>query len=98
MTIKRKIDLKHAITDDGQLIKYKDDTIVQVVPDDEPLVLFRGRDRLAVTLLERYKYFCVQAGCNDFQLAQIDALIERFKKFAKDNPQTMKQPGVTRGL
>lgn len=90
----RKIDLKHHIDDQGRLIKTGNG---QEIPSDEPLILFRGRDRLAVDMLEHYRKLCIDDGCNDFQLSQVDALLNSFKKFAEDHPDIMKQPGVTRG-
>lgn len=94
-TIVRKIDLKHHIDDKGQIVKTGNGV---PIPDNEPLVLFRGRDRLAVPLLLKYREFCERDGCNDFQLGQVDQLIKRFADFASDNPDVMKQPGITRGL
>jgi hypothetical protein len=66
------------------------------VPNDEPVILFRGRDKLAVPMLERYRELCVEDGCNDFQLASMDTMINAFKEFARTS-STMKQPGITRG-
>lgn len=94
MAIVRTIDLKHHVDENGQLVKT---TNGQVIPQEEPVILFRARDRLAVPLLRMYRGLCVQDGCNDFQLGQMDELVERFEKFARENPGVMKQPGVTRG-
>lgn len=94
MAIIRQIDLKHHVDEHGEIVKTTNGV---VIPREEPLILFRGRDYLAVSLLEEYKKLCVADGCNDFQTGQIDELITRFKTFASANPQTMKQPGVTRG-
>ncbi len=93
--IKRPIDLKHHVDENGQIVKTGNNVPVS---DNEPLCLFRARDRLAVPLLEHYRELCREDGCNDFQLGQVNELIARFRQFALDNPQTMKQPGVTRGL
>lgn len=93
--IVRKIDLKHHVDENSQIVKTGNGV---VVPEDEPLILFRGRDRLAVRLLRQYRILCIADGCNDFQLGQVDELIKRFEDFAVSNPSTMKQPGVTRGL
>jgi hypothetical protein len=69
-----------------------------IIPQSEPLCLFRARDYLALPLLEHYRKLCVTDGCTDFQLAQIDELITRFRQFGVDHPEQMKQPGITRGL
>jgi hypothetical protein len=95
MAIVRQIDLKHHVDEHGQIVKTGNNV---VIPLDEPLILFRARDRLAVPMLAAYLSICIDDGCNDFQQNQINELIASFKKFAADNPQTMKQPGVTRGL
>lgn len=67
------------------------------VSPNEPLILFRGRDRLATALLGQYRTLCELDGCNDFQLGQVDELINKFKQYAHQHPAMMKQPGVTRG-
>jgi hypothetical protein len=95
MAILRKIDLKHHVDDRGQIVKTGNGV---AIPDDEPLILFRARDRLALPLLRKYRDLCFDDRCNDFQLGQIDELIARFEAFANANPNTMKQPGITRGL
>ncbi len=93
--IARKIDLKHHINENCQIVKTGNGTVIE---ESEPTILFRARDHLAARLLHVYRALCAQDGCNDFQLAQVDELIDRFEKFARENPQVMKQPGVTRGL
>lgn len=93
--IVRKIDLKHHVDENGQIVKSSNNT---VIAETEPLILFRARDRLALPLLQHYKQLCIEDNCNDYQLSQIDELIGRFERFAEANPDVMKQPGVTRGL
>jgi hypothetical protein len=93
--IVRKIDLKHHIDENGRIIKTGNG---QVIDESEPVALFRARDWLAIPMLINYRMLCVADGCNAFQLKQIDELIERFQRFAQENPGVMKQPGVTRGL
>jgi hypothetical protein len=94
----RVIDLKHhADVIDGEVAIVKTGN-GQVIPQEEPLALFRARDYLAVPLLEHYRKLCEADGCNDFQLGQIDDLISRFSQFAVDYADRMKQPGITRGL
>ena len=95
MSIVRQIDLKHHIDENGEIIKTSNG---QAIPHDEPTILFRGRDYLAVPMLIRYREMCIADGCNDFQLTQVTELIQRFADYAKDHPEVMKQPGITRGL
>jgi hypothetical protein len=91
----RTIDLKHHIDENCEIVKTTNGTII---PRDEPTILFRGRDHLAVPMLRAYRELCVADGCNDYQLDSIDELIKRFAQFASERPDVMKQPGVTRGL
>ena len=90
----RKIDEKHHVEGD-QIIKT---TNGQPIPEDEPTILFRGRDHLALPMLTYYRHLCVQDGCTEYQLASMDTMINRFEQFAKEHSEKMKQPGVTRGL
>lgn len=68
----------------------------QPIPDNEPRILFRGRDKLALLMLYYYRDLCVMDGCTDFQLTSMDKMINEFKEFA-DLSSTMKQPGSTLG-
>jgi hypothetical protein len=95
----RKIDSKfHAEYDEkfGRCLIVKTSN-GDVVPDDEPLILFRARDRLAVRVLEFYRQISLEDGCNDFHFDLLDKRIEEFKKFAVDHSERMKQPSITRG-
>jgi hypothetical protein len=66
------------------------------IPLEEPRILFRGRDRLALPMLEYYRQLCVADGCTEYQLSSVDRMITEFKDFA-EAATTMKQPGSTRG-
>jgi hypothetical protein len=68
------------------------------IPDDEPLILFRARDRNALAMLHKYRELCEADGCNEFQMEGINNRIAAFINFAMDHPERMKQPGITRGL
>lgn len=96
----RKIDSKHHAEYDPATGKIEiiKTTNGQAVPEDEPMIIFRGRDYLSLPLLQAYRDMCVKDGCNDHQPAAVDSVAERFMKFATENPRKMKQPGVTRGL
>jgi len=88
-----RIDEKHHISGLGLIVKTSN---MRPIPDDEPRILFRGRDKLALPMLKYYRDLCVRDGCNDFQLQSIDAMIQEFEDFAQIS-STMKQPGSTRG-
>ncbi len=89
----RQIDEKHSIDDNGQLIKTKTG---EVIPDDVPLILYRGTDRLALPMLKYYRQLCVDDGCTDYQLESMDRMIKQFEDYA--DTSVVKQPGITRGM
>lgn len=93
MSAGRKIDDKFHV-DSGEVVKT---TSGEMVPHDEPLFLLRARDYLALPAMEHLRELCRLDGCNDWQLAGIDAEIARFREFAEQHPERMKQPGITRG-
>lgn len=95
MSVVRIIDLKYHIDEKGQLVKTGNGV---PIPENEPTMLFRARDRLALPMLLAYRRLCVEDGCNDFQLGSLDELIARFKAFSIEHSEVMKQPGITRGL
>lgn len=68
------------------------------IPDDEPLMLFRARDRNALPMLRYYQELCEIDGCNDFQMEGIRNRIAAFSRFRREHLERMKQPGITRGL
>lgn len=88
----RQVDEKHSI-DGDRIIKT---STGEAVPDNEPCIIYRGRDRLALPMMRFYRQLCVEDGATDYQLESMDRMIEKFEKFASEN--NTKQPGVTRGL
>lgn len=105
--INKRIDNKHSmlvvrdnVTDSlgtPYLAKRLENGTFQAIPEEEPVILFRARDKLALPMLEYYRQLCKLDGCTDFQLASMDDMIRRFREFA-DTSDTMKQPGITRGM
>lgn len=87
----RRIDEKFEII--GEEIRKQ--TTGEVVPESEPTILFRGRDRLALPMLQYYRDLCLEDGATDFQLQSMDRMLARFGEYAKNNP--VKQPGITEG-
>lgn len=88
----KRIDNKHHL-DGEQIVKTGNGV---PIPDDEPTILFRGRDKLTLPMLRFYRQLCVEDGCTQFQLDSLDDMIGRFEKFAATSP-AMKQPGITEG-
>lgn len=88
----RQIDEKFSV-DGDQIIK----TVTgEVVPETEPTILYRGRDRLALPMLRFYRELCRKDGATAYQLESMDRMIEKFQKYADENPT--KQPGITQGM
>jgi hypothetical protein len=90
----RRIDQKFHI-EDNKIIKTSSG---EVVPEDEPLILFRARDYLALTMLDYYRVLCIADGCTGYQLEKLDAVIADFQQYTVDHPEMMKQPGITKGM
>jgi len=88
-----RLDNKHHL--DGERV-VKTGNNVPIDLEKEPVILFRGRDKLAVSMLKYYRELCVLDGCTDYQLQSMDDIIRRFKEFSAESP-TMKQPGSTMG-
>jgi hypothetical protein len=95
VAIARMIDLKYGITTDGKLVKVFEDGEVEEVPEGEPTILFRGRDKLAVGMLHYYLELCREDGATEYQLMNMTELIRRFQDFKDTN--VTKQPGITMG-
>lgn len=87
----RQIDMKHHIEGD-RVVKTSTN---EPVPDDEPMILYRGRDRLALPMLRFYRQLCQDDGATNYQLRSMDEMIARFEKYAASHP--VKQPGITQG-
>ena len=90
----KRIDNKHSITDQGVIIKTSNGA---PIPDHEPKILFRGRDRLALPMLRFYLGMCLEDGCTPYQEESMRAMIAEFEDFQKKFPSSMKQPGSTSG-
>ncbi len=79
---------------EARLVKLGTD---DVIPPDEPVMIFRGRDRLAVKMIEFYRELSLEDGCTAFHLDGIDNRLDAFETFALEHPDRMKQPGITEG-
>jgi hypothetical protein len=80
--------------ENNQLIKTSNG---QPIPEDEPVVILRARDRLALPILRIYRELSVIDSCNEWFLGEQDRTLKEFEKFTKEHPERMKQPGVTMG-
>jgi hypothetical protein len=70
----------------------------EVIPEDEPLFLLRGRDHNAYDAVLNYLQLCIKDGCNDLHLAGIRQTVEKFIQFRQEHHERMKQPGITKHL
>ena len=89
----KKITKKFHVEND-QIVKT---TNGEILKENEPLYLLRARDHLALPLLETYYKMCISDGCTDYMLNDLKEIITDFRKFKENNPQIMKQPGITMG-
>jgi len=89
----RRLDNKFGITN-NRVVKTSNG---EAIPDDEPVILFRARDYLALPTLLDYKDRCIFDGCTVYHLDLLNKIIKEFSDFSEQHPERMKQPGVTRG-
>lgn len=82
----RQIDGKYKT--DGNITK----TDGTPIPDDEPLILFRAKDKLLPQVLENYKKLCQDAGCQPRQVETLGPLIQQVKDWQAANPDKVKLP------
>ncbi len=64
----------------------------QPIPADEPLMLFRGRDRLLPALLDYYLQLRQQSGMTPEQLADLQAQVDAIKQWQASYPDRLKMP------
>jgi hypothetical protein len=80
----RQIDGKYKTS--GTITKLDDTPL----PVDEPLVLFRGHDKVLPELLEAYKELCRKAGSPAQHLDSIDRLNQEIKLWQSANSDKTK--------
>jgi hypothetical protein len=84
----KRIDNKFSLNGE-QIISNKSGSIV---PDHEPKILFRGKDKLAIPMLQHYLALCLQNGCSKEQEESMRAMIHEFEAFRDTFTSTMKLP------
>ncbi len=92
--IVRQIDGKFATDSSGNIVKIASG---EIVPVDEPLLLMRARDRLALPAIRHYRELSAKDGCKTYHFENLDAVIAAFEKFATEKAEWMKQPSITEG-
>lgn len=76
---------KYDCTPDGRIVNRSTSA---VIPDDEPLMIFRARDKHARTAIAAYIANCSNAD----HRAVVKSRLLDFEEFAKANPDRMKEP------
>lgn len=66
----------------------------KAIPDDEPVIIFRARDRHAVAVLNFYW----QLATDEHHREAISDRIEEFLAYKNAHPEQMKEPGITRAI
>lgn len=79
-----KLDAKFS----GVIFKIKDGTIV---PDDE-YVVFLVKDTAFANILPRYRDECVKLGADQEQIAAVDRMIQRARRWREANLHRLKVP------
>ena len=62
------------------------------IPRDEPVFVLRAQDRAALPTLRHYENECRVLGAGEDHYSAITNVIEKFQKFADDNPDKIKTP------
>jgi hypothetical protein len=70
----------------------------EAIPEDEPIHIFRARDKYALDALKIYLEISRESGCNDYHEKGVMDQISRFEKWRDEHPEKMKIPGITRGV
>jgi hypothetical protein len=82
----RKIDSKYQTSGD---ITKLDGT---PIPEDEPLILFRGKDKLLPQLLEQYQQLCREAGSPEAHISTMQSDIDGIKEWQASHQDKVKVP------
>lgn len=66
------------------------------IPDDEPVIVFRGRDRLVPAMLEHYMDLCERAGSPARHVRLVHGSAEQIEKWQEANPDRVRTPDSER--
>lgn len=64
----------------------------KVIPDDEPVMIFRARDKNAALAIAYYKKLCADPDHKE----AVNERLHHFVQFAHDHPERMKEPDTAR--
>lgn len=77
-----------------QLIKTSNN---QPIPDDEPVFIIRGRDKLALAIIGYYMGLSETLGSPEQRLSELNKVLVKFQSYADAHSEKMKVPGITLG-
>jgi hypothetical protein len=66
----------------------------EAIPDDEPVILFRARDRHALAVLDFYRQIIE----DPHHRQAVTDRINEFHAYRQAHPERMKEPGITRHI
>lgn len=64
------------------------------IPDDEPVIIFRARDRKALDVLRYYRSICE----DEHHRRAVTDRIDEFEAYEREHPERLKEPGITRHI
>lgn len=64
----------------------------EAIPEDEPVVLFRGKDKLLPSLLLHYLRLCITEESGTIHADMISKLVDRVVQWQHENPELCKIP------
>lgn len=62
------------------------------IPDDEPVIVFRGRDQALVPLLQTYVTLCAALGSPQRHLNLVQESREKIRQWQQDHPHRVQVP------
>jgi len=77
-----------------QLVKTSNN---QPIPDDEPVFIIRGRDKLALGIIGYYLGLSESLGSPKQRIEELNNVLVKFQNYANINTEKMKVPGITLG-
>jgi len=83
--MKREQEPKYNASVDGRIVNRASG---EAIPDDEPVFIFRARDKHAAAVLIFYRDLCEDAN----HKAAIQSRWEDFMRFWRESPERMKEP------
>jgi hypothetical protein len=62
------------------------------IPDDEPIFILRGKDKLAFQTIMNYQSMAVSRRCPEAFIGDLDKVLERFEEWQDQHSELMKLP------